>query len=195
MSACTGWKVVGEDVDWVRLLIIVVGPALWRKGGRTRRCEGTEVGFVVPWYTRCSRSGEVLQIWGLGSRGWLEVEEGGLVGVNGVELATSRCVILLSLPWLDGMIVGECIAKGLDEVVALGDVAGEHVSETVVVRQCVGRCCHRYQEQSGEEVEGSSGIGVLVDNVSESKVANRRCFRLYLCNQTRRSFASVFFED
>lgn len=155
MSACTGWKVIGEEVSWVRLLIIIVGPVLWREGGRTGRCEGTEIGFVVPWYTRCSRSGEVIQVWGLGSRGWLEVEEGGLVGVDGVEPATSRCDILLSLSWLNGMIVGQCIAKGLDEVVAFGDVAGEHVGETVMVRQRVGRC---YQQVSRVMRRGSRRV-------------------------------------
>ena len=71
---------------------------------------------------------------GLGSRGWLEVEERGFVGVDGIELATWWCAKLLGLPWLDGMIVGECIAKGLDEVIAFSDVAGKHVGGTVMGR-------------------------------------------------------------
>lgn len=128
VSTRVGWVNVGKDIGWVSLLIAIVGPALGRKGGRAGWCEWTDVGFIAPWHTRHSRGGEEILVWGLGSRGGLEVEEGGLVGVDGSECATSRCGILLSLPWLDGIIVGECIAKGLDEIVVLGHVAGKHVA-------------------------------------------------------------------
>ena len=51
-----------------------------------------------------------------------------------VEIPTSRCVIVFGLPWLDGMTVGGCIAKGLDEVVVLDHVASKHVGGTGVIR-------------------------------------------------------------
>ena len=139
LSTRVGWVNVGEDIDWVALLIVIVGPALWREGGRTRWCEGTKIGFIVPRHTRRSRGRELILVWRLGSEGWLEVEEGGLIGVDGVEIAASRDAILLSLLWLDGMIVGGCIAKGLDEVVVLGNVAAKHVGGKVRIGRHVAR--------------------------------------------------------
>ena len=67
----------------------------------------------------------------LGSRGWLKIEEGGLVRVNCIEVTTAYGTILFGLPWFDGMTVGGCIAKGLDEVVVLGDVTGKHCGGTL----------------------------------------------------------------
>lgn len=131
MSTRVGRVNIGEDVGWVSLLIAIVGPVLGREGGRCRWCEGTEVGFIVPWHTRRPRGRELILVWRFSSGGWLEVEERGLVCVDGVEISSSRPDILLGLLWLDGMIVGGCVAKSLDEVVILGDVAGKHVGCTV----------------------------------------------------------------
>ena len=73
----------------------------------------------------------MILVWRLGSGGWLEVEERGLVGIDGVEVTVSRGSILLGLLWIDGMIIGGCFAKGLDEIIVLGNVAGIHVGDTV----------------------------------------------------------------
>ena len=130
MSTRVGRVNIGKNSRWVALLIIFRGPALWRERGGARRCEGTKVGFIVPWQTRCFKGRELILIWRLGSGGGLEVEEG-VVGGDGVEVASSRCTILLSLLWFDGMTVGGGVAKGLDEVVVLGNIAGKHVAGTV----------------------------------------------------------------
>ena len=134
MSTRVGWVNIGKDIEWGALLIAIVRPALWRKGGRAWWCEGTEAGFVAPWHTRRPRGRELVLVWGLGSRGRLEVEEGGFVGVDGDGNTISSCTILFRLLWLDGMIIGGCVAKGLDEIVVLGNVAGKHVGGTVRVR-------------------------------------------------------------
>ena len=133
LSTRVGWLHVGEYIGWVHLLEAIERPALWREGGGARRCIGTKVGFIVPWHTRCPRSREVVLVWGLGSRGWVEIEEGGLVGVDGREIAASRETIILGLVWFNCTIVGGCLAKGLDGVVVRGDIAGKHVAGGVKV--------------------------------------------------------------
>ena len=125
---------VGENVGWIGLLKAIVGPVLWRKRGRARGCKGTKAGFIVPGRTRRSRSREMIQERGLGSRGWLEVEEGGFVDVYFIENGSPRCAIILGLLWFHGMIVGGCIAKRLDEIVVLGNVTGKHVGGAVRIR-------------------------------------------------------------
>lgn len=75
----------------------------------------------------------MILVWRLGSGGWLKVEERGVVGIDGVEIAASRGAVLLDLLWLDGSIVGGCIAKSFDELVVLGNAAGKHVGGTVRV--------------------------------------------------------------
>ena len=70
-----GWLNIGEDIGWVSGLIAIEGPVLWGKGGRTRWRERTEVAIIVPCHIRRSGGGELILVWGLGSGGWLEVEE------------------------------------------------------------------------------------------------------------------------
>lgn len=89
-------------------------------------------------------------VWRLGSRGWLKVEEGGLISVEGVEIAASRGAILLGLLWLDGIVVGGCIAKGFDEVVVLGNVAGKHVGGSVRVGRHVTLGGNSHDDVEGE---------------------------------------------
>ena len=48
-----------------------------------------------------------------------------------VEVAAPGQAMILRLLWLNGMIVGGSVAKSLDEVVVLGDVAGIHVGGRV----------------------------------------------------------------
>ena len=133
LSTRARWLHVGEDIGWIHLLEAIVRPALWREGGGARWCVGTKVGFIVPWHTRCPRGRELVVVWGLGSRGWVEIEEGGLVSVDGVENAVSRESIILGLVWFNCTIVGGCLAKGLDGVVVCGNIAGKHVGGGVKV--------------------------------------------------------------
>ena len=107
------------------------GPVLWGKGGRTWWRERTEVAIVVPSHIRRSGGRKLILVWGLGSGGWLEIEERGLIGVDGIEVGSSRCAMFLSLVWLDGMNVCRCIAKGLVEFDVLGNVVGKHVGSRV----------------------------------------------------------------
>ena len=99
---------------------------------------------------------ELVLVWGLGSRGWVEIEEGGLISVDGVEIAASREAIILGLLWFDGMIAGGCLAKGLDEVVVRGIVAGKHVGGRVKVGRRVTLCYGRHEKDDDEIDERGS---------------------------------------
>ena len=96
----------------------------------------------------------------LGPGGWLEVEEGGLVGIDGAEVTASRGAMLLGLLWLNGMTIGGCLAKGLDEIVVLGNVAGIHVGGTVGIRGRVALSGSSHGDDGGfqREVEKSTDI-------------------------------------
>ena len=71
----TGWLNIGEDIGWVSRLIAIEGPVLGGKGSRNRWREGTEVAIVVPCHIRRSGGRELILVWGLGSGGWVELEE------------------------------------------------------------------------------------------------------------------------
>ena len=99
-------------------------------------------------------------VWRLGSGGWLEVEEGGLVGIDGAEINASRGAILLGLLWLDGMTIGGCFAKGLEEFVVLGNVAGSNVGVTEGIGGHVALSGSSHGDDGGcqREVENSTNI-------------------------------------
>lgn len=144
MSTRVGWVDISGDSGRVALLIAIVRPGFWREGGGARWCEGAEVGFIVPRHTRRSRGGELIVVWRLGSGGWLKVEEGGLIGVDGADVAASRGSILLRLLWFDSTRIGGRVAKSLDEFVVLGYVAGKHVGRTIRIGRHVtlSGCSH-----------------------------------------------------